>query len=263
VVGDAHLDVIVSLTGPLAADTDTPAHTRLAIGGQAANVAAWVAALGGRSRVIAARATDLAAELVASELTKRGVELVGPVVEGSTGVIVALSDGGSQRTMLTDRGVGPRLRVGSIDATWLDDCSWLHLPAYTLTVEPVARAGLAAAAAARERAARISVDMSSTAAILSFGVTAFRDLIGHLRPDLVFGNKAETDLVGDLPGIEVISKLGAEGVLIDGRHYPAAQTMPVDATGAGDAFAAGYLVGGVALALEAAARAVATIGGMP
>jgi sugar/nucleoside kinase (ribokinase family) len=37
----------------------------------------------------------------------------------------------------------------------------------------------------------------------------------------------------------------------------------VDATGAGDAFAAGYLLGGVSLGLSAAARAVATMGAMP
>jgi sugar/nucleoside kinase (ribokinase family) len=37
----------------------------------------------------------------------------------------------------------------------------------------------------------------------------------------------------------------------------------VDATGAGDAFAAGYLLGGVSLGLAAAARAVATMGAMP
>jgi ribokinase len=263
VLGDAHLDVVVSLAGPLAADTDTPALARLALGGQAANVAAWVVELGGQSRLIAARATDLAAMLVASELANRGVQLVGPVVEGSTGVIVALSDGSSQRTMLTDRGVGPRLDAGSFDAAWLDRCSWLHLPAYSLTAEPVGGAALAAAAAARDRGARISVDLSSTAAITGFGVPAFRDLLGILRPDLVLGNRAETDLVGELPGIELISKLGADGVLVNGRHYPAARTRPVDTTGAGDAFAAGYLVGGVTCGLEAAARAVATIGGMP
>jgi hypothetical protein len=37
----------------------------------------------------------------------------------------------------------------------------------------------------------------------------------------------------------------------------------VDSTGAGDAFAAGYLLGGVTLGLEAAARAVAQMGAMP
>jgi len=263
VLGDAHLDVVVSLTGPQAPDTDTPASTRLSVGGQAANVATWVVALGGRGRLIAATGTDLAAKLVTSELISRGVELVGPVIDGTTGIIVALSDGGTQRSMLTDRGVGPRLSAASITTSWLDGASWLHLPAYSLTSEPVAGAALAAVTAARDHDARISVDLSSTAAISAFGVAAFRDLLGGIRPDLVFGNKAETDLVGDLPGTEVISKLGAAGVVVAGRRYPAAQTEPVDATGAGDAFAAGYLVGGVALGLAAAARAVATIGGMP
>jgi len=263
VLGDAHLDVVVRLTGPQAIDTDTQASTRLSLGGQAANVAAWVVALGGRSRLIAATAKDLAANLVTSELINRGIELVGPVIDGTTGIVVALSDGGSQRTMLTDRGVGPRLTATSVSAAWLDGCAWLHLPAYSLTAEPVAGAALAAVTAARERGARISVDLSSTAAISAFGVAEFRDLIEEVGPDLVLGNKAETDLVGDLPGTEVISKLGADGVAIGGRRYPAAHTEPVDATGAGDAFAAGYLVGGVALGLAAAARAVATIGGMP
>ena len=261
-LGDAHLDVVVSLRGSQATDTDTPARTRLTPGGQAANVAAWVVALGGRARLIAARASDLAADLVARELASRGVELVGPKIEGSTGVIVSLSDG-SQRSMLTDRGVGPMLAADAIEVGWLDGCSWLHLPAYSLTIEPVRGAALKAAQAARHYSARISVDLSSTAALAEFGVTAFRDLIDSLRPDLVFGNQAETDLIGDLPGIEVVSKLGAGGVVAGGHRYPARPAEPVDATGAGDAFAAGYLVGGVALGLEAAAKAVATIGGMP
>ncbi len=266
VLGDAHLDVVVSLSGSFAPDTDTPASTSLTVGGQAANVAAWVVALGGRSRLIAATATDLAAGLVASELRGRGIELVGPVIEGRTGVIVALSDGGRQRSMLTDRGVGPLLGPGAIEAGWLDDCSWLHLPAYSLTSEPVRGAALAAAHAARGRSnARISVDLSSVAAISEFGVAAFRGLLDVVRPDVVFGNRAETELVGELGelAVEVISKRGADGVLAGGRHYPAAATEAVDATGAGDAFAAGYLVGGVALGLQAAARAVAKIGAMP
>lgn len=263
VLGDAHLDVVVTIWGPVAPDTDTPARTRVTPGGQAANVAAWVAALGGRSRLIAARATDVAAAVVASELARRRVELVGPVVDGHTGVVVSLSDGGSQRSMLTDRGVGPLLTAAALEPGWLDGCSWLHLPAYSLTSQPVQEAALAAAAAARSQAARLSVDLSSTTAIAGYGVRRFVGLLAELRPDLVFGNRAETDLIGELPGAEMITKLGAGGVVVAGQHYPAAVTEPADATGAGDAFAAGYLVGGVHLGLAAAARAVATIGAVP
>jgi len=262
VLGDAHLDVVVRLAGPLAPDTDTEASTSVGLGGQAANVAAWVVALGGRSRLITARATDLAAGLVAGELSRRGVEVVGPVVGGRTGVVVSLSDGGA-RSMLTDRGVGPLLPADAIDPAWLDGCAWLHLSAYALIRNPVQGAALAAARAAASRSARLSVDLSSTAAIAGYGVAEFREVIALLRPDVVLGNQAEADLVGALPGTEMIVKRGAGGVLAGGRRYPAVRTEAADATGAGDAFAAGYLVGGVALGLAAAARAVATIGAMP
>jgi ribokinase len=263
VLGDAHLDVIVAIAGPIAADTDTPATSRVSVGGQAANVAAWVSALGGQGRLITALADDPPAGLVASELASRGVDVVGPVISGHTGVIVSLSARGADRSMLTDRGVGPLLTASVIEAGWLDGCSWLHLPAYSLTTTPVQGAAFAAAEAARARSARLSVDLSSTAAIAGYGRTAFLGLLRGLQPDLVLGNKAETDLIGELPGTIVITKLGPGGVIVDGQHHPAATTEPADATGAGDAFAAGYLVGGVHLGLAAAARAVATMGAMP
>jgi sugar/nucleoside kinase (ribokinase family) len=61
----------------------------------------------------------------------------------------------------------------------------------------------------------------------------------------------------------VVVKYGAGGVRINGQHWPARPTRPLDSTGAGDAFAAGYLLGGVELGLDAAARAVSTMGAMP
>ena len=80
--------------------------------------------------------------------------------------------------------------------------------------------------------------------------------------DLPIG--VRTALAGELPpGCELVVKLGARGVRAAGTVYPARPTRPVDPTGAGDAFAAGYLVGGIMLGLEAAARAVATMGAMP
>jgi sugar/nucleoside kinase (ribokinase family) len=120
-----------------------------------------------------------------------------------------------------------------------------------------------AALAAAALAPRLSVDLSSTAALRGYGVARFRELIGHLSPDVVFGNEAEAELVGDLPATEVVVKLGHRGVLAGGKRYPALPTRPADSTGAGDAFAAGYLVGGIPLGLEAAARAVAKMGTMP
>jgi ribokinase len=263
VLGDAHVDVVVRVSWPLAEETDTPATTALGIGGQAANVAAWVRALGGRSRLIAARGTDPAERLVAAGLAHLGVQVVGPVKPGRTGVVVSLSDGGHKRSMLTDRGVGTELAAADLRAEWLDGCDWLHIPAYGFAREPVRGAALAAAASARARSARISVDLSSTAMIEAYGVGGFRELIASLAPDVVFGTEAEAALVAGVLDERLVVKLGADGVRTAGRHYPAVQAVAVDSTGAGDAFAAGYLIGGVEVGLTAAARAVAKMGAMP
>jgi len=99
VLGDAHLDVVVCPDGPIAEETDTPARTWAGAGGQAANVAAWICALGGEARLIAARGSDLAAGLVAADLARRGVAITGPVIDGATGVVVSLSDGGTSRSI--------------------------------------------------------------------------------------------------------------------------------------------------------------------
>ena len=264
VLGDAHLDVVVCPEGPVAEETDTPARTWVGPGGQAANVAAWIAALGGQARLIAARGTDQAARLVAGDLQHRGVSLYGPVIEGPTGVVVSLSYDGARRSMLTDRGVGPELSAEGLDEAWLAGCGLLHLPAYSLTRSPVSGAALAAAA----RVPRLSVDLSSTAVLHDYGVARFRALLSRLRPEVVFGNEAEADLIGELggtglAGTDLVVKLGARGVRAGGTVYPAHPVDAVDPTGAGDAFAAGYLVGGISTGLAAAARAVAKMGAMP
>jgi sugar/nucleoside kinase (ribokinase family) len=263
VLGDAHLDVVALVSWPLAEETDTPAMSSISVGGQGANVAAWVAALGARSRLITARATDFGAGLVTDELGRLGVEVVGPEVPGRTGIVISLSDGGQRRSMLTDRGVGTKLAAAELSDVWLDGCRWLHIPAYSFASEPVRGAAMAAASAASARSVRLSIDLSSTAMVEAYGTASFRELIVALRPDVVFGNQAEAALIGDVVGERLIVKLGADGVRAAGRHYPAVPTVPVDSTGAGDAFAAGYLVGGITLGLQAAAQAMAKMGAMP
>jgi sugar/nucleoside kinase (ribokinase family) len=62
----------------------------------------------------------------------------------------------------------------------------------------------------------------------------------------------------------LVLKRGARGCSFDGDERSALPVEEVvDTTGAGDALAAGYLVGGPDLALEAAARCVQKLGTMP
>jgi ribokinase len=91
-----------------------------------------------------------------------------------------------------------------------------------------------------------------------------RARVEALSPHAVFANEAEEEIVGGPIGDATwIVKLGARGARVGGETWPARPAEVVDTTGAGDAFAAGWLVGGIDLALEAAARCVARLGSMP
>ncbi|HKO74650.1 MAG TPA: PfkB family carbohydrate kinase [Gaiellaceae bacterium] len=258
-LGDLLLDVVVRLDGPIAADTDTYGRTRVAPGGQAANVAAWTAALGGRARFIGKRADDPAGAMLADELRRRGVELAGPVEDAGTGTVVSVATPDGKRTMLTDRGIAPDFARDELDASWLDGCEWLHIAGYSLARPPIREASLAAAALAP----RVSVDLSSTAAIEAAGVEDFRALLDRIRPQIVFANEEEAALVGEVETETVVVKRGAGGIVVSGTEYDARPAEVVDTTGAGDALAAGFLLGGPELGLDAAARCVATMGAYP
>ena len=196
-LGDLLLDVIVRLDGPLRPGTDSRASTRVDSGGQAANVAAWTVALGGRARFAGTLGGDPAALLARAGVERRGVEVVGPAAEGEAGgVVVSLvaEDGG--RTMISDRGVSPRLSPADVDEAWLDGCDGLHLSGYSLLRSPIDEAALALAGAARRRGVRVSVDLASTGAIADYGVDRFRARLHTLGPDVVFCNEDERDALG-------------------------------------------------------------------
>jgi ribokinase len=266
-LGDLLLDVIVRLGEPLASGADALATTQTAAGGQAANVAAWAVALGAEARCISRRGDDLPAQLVTSELVGRGVELAGPPAGGRNGIVVSLVGADGERTMASDRGVAPELSPDDLDPAWFA-CDCLHISGYALLATPIDSAALRAAELARAGGAKVSVDLSAWTRIREYGPVRFRERLEQLAPDLIFANEAEWEIVGAAYGLAptAVVKRGARGLLVLGEErveLPARDGEVVDATGAGDALAAGFLVGGPELALEAAARCVAKPGAMP
>jgi len=89
--------------------------------------------------------------------------------------------------------------------------------------------------------------------------------VESLEPDVVFANEEEDELFGGpLEGVAWILKRGAHGCSFDGIERAALEVAEVvDTTGAGDALAAGWILGGADLALEAAARCIQRVGPMP
>lgn len=275
-VGDVMLDVLVEAPAGLVPDDDTPARITFAPGGQAANVATWVVALGGAARVYGPRSDHGHGLLIEEELCARQVPLVGPTVQ-RPGSVMSLVAGGT-RSMASDVGDAGWLSEVA-PGPWLEGVDWLFVSGYALLRAPDPELLVAVAATARVGGSRVAVDLASAAMIASLGATRFRELWQRLSPAVVFANDAEwraTHPPGEpLPSsgfgtggrTVLVLKHGARGAtfVIDGvadrRTPPPGQA--VDATGAGDALTAGYLVGGVDLAMATAARCVAQVGAQP
>ena len=271
-LGDVLLDVVVLLSEPLAPGGDVRASTRAGAGGQAANVAAWAAELGAEARCIAKRGDDPTGDLVARELAQHGVELVGPVGAGATGVVVSIVRDGD-RSLASDRGVAPSFAPEELDAPWVV-CDVLHLSGYALLRDPMAETAVLAARLAREQGARVSVDVAAWTEIRDYGPVRFRELLDELAPDVLFATEAEWELLGGayLTAPVGVLKRGARGFSVfteDAKlDFAAVEAEVVDTTGAGDALAAGFLVGGsleeaARRGLDAAALCVAKVGSLP
>ena len=186
------LDVIVRLDGPLVPGDDRMATTRVGAGGQAANVAAWAAALGAEARFVGKRGADAAGELAAARATRAAASSVAGPAAGRTGVVVSIAAAG-ERSMASDRGSAPELAPDELDAAWFD-CDVLHLSGYALLREPIAAAPPGGAARPRGAARRVSVDLSAWTLIDD----RFRERRARLAPDMVFATEREQAAFGGL-----------------------------------------------------------------
>ncbi len=263
--------------GGWALGSDTPARIHITAGGSAANTATWLAGTGTPVTLVAAVGADAAGRARVAELTAAGVDCALQRTGGSTATVVVLS-GPMERTMLCDRAANRLLtseHVASVVAG--TPAGHLHLSAYPLfdpQSRPAARTALTAARAA---GMSTSVDAASAGPLREVGPAAFARWVG--RVDLLLANLDEARVLLDDPTAEpasaarallelaaqVVVKLGAQGALCadtDGvTSVPALPVAAVDVTGAGDAFAAGFLAARSAGAgPDAALRAGAVLG---
>lgn len=248
-LGDLVEDVVVWLDEPLAIGTDTSGSIIRTRGGSAANVASAAARLGGVGvRYLGCVGSDPAGDSLVAGLHEAGVD-VRVQRRGRTGTILVLVEPGGERSMVPDR--GSALLLENVADEWLDGLSVLHVPAYGFCGEPLATSVLDALRRARERGITTSIDASSVGALRGFGRDRIRSLLADLSPDHLLANADEADFLGVeepgyLPYTTVVVKHGAQPTVAwTGGQRVEVPVQPVtdvrDTTGAGDAFAAGYL----------------------
>ena len=256
VVGDCTLDVIVRPDGVAQAGGDVGARVTVGPGGQGANVAVRLARQGVSVRLVTALADDAAGRLLAADLADEGVELVRLPAERS-GTVVALLDDAGERTMLSDR---VSLDSQAVAAA-LHPTDWVHASGYPLADAQMGEA-LAVALAASHPGRRVSVAGGSFQPRAA-GAADVRERLAMVRPDLLILHLDEAAVVlGDGPESVGAAAAGLAAVMPDtmavvtgGRDGSAAAgcglalavspdapiARMVDATGAGDAYAAGMI----------------------
>ena len=284
VVGDIMTDVIARPRGPLAKGSDRRADIRFAPGGSGANQAAWLAAFG--------IAVDLVARVGADDIAAEAARLEGAGVtphlaadsERPTGRLIALIDPDGERSFFTDRGANEALEAADIPDAVVEGAAHIHLSGYAFFAPSSRAAALDLMRRARETP--VSVDPASAEFLREVSAQKFLGWTNGAA--ILFPNEEEAAVLAGSDEHEtqcarlaarfplVVVKRGSAGCEAaagEQRWRIAAPAIaPVDTTGAGDAFIAGFLAArllggtiktGLERAVAAGARAAMTVGARP
>jgi sugar/nucleoside kinase (ribokinase family) len=280
-IGDAVVDVLASASDELLAEEglvkgsmqvlDADGATRLYArlsqareisGGSAANTMAGVASLGGRAGFVGQVARDQLGEIFTHDIRALGVEFNTPPIDSSTptGRCLILVTPDAQRTMNTYRGAAHELGAAALDHEQIRDAAILYLEAYLWRSAGPRAAMDAAMRTAHGAGRKVAFTLSDIACITNHREEMMA-MFASGGVDMLFANEAEilsltqaADLERALAAVEkmvplVVITCGERGALAargsERVSVPIARIGRgvVDTTGAGDLFAAGFLVG--------------------
>ncbi|MEO8882697.1 MAG: adenosine kinase [Devosia sp.] len=237
-----------------------PAGKRQISGGSAANTAAGVASLGGRAAFIGKVADDDLGDVFADDLKRTGVQYgVSRLSDGpatARSMILISPDG--ERTMNTYLGACHQLTTADIKEDEIGGAIVTYMEGFLWDPAEAKKAFVMAAHYAHKHERATSFTLSDPFCVGRYR-EEFLDLIRSKTIDYVLGNIEElkslyeTDNLG--AAVQAIAKdaelaaitMGADGAMV--VHNGEITTVPayaidrvVDATGAGDLFASGFLL---------------------
>lgn len=257
VIGDANPDLVLSgdIEPAFGQVERLVEDAHLTVGGSAAIAAIAAARLGLRVAVCGVVGDDVFGRFVRDELRSRSVDVEGlTVLDGRpTGVTVVLARS-ADRAILTHRGAIGDLTVERIDRRLVDRARHVHVG--SLFLQPALTAGLPPILeGVRTRGGTTSIDPNWDPAERWDG--GLREVLAHT--DVFLPNEVEATRIAGVEPLEravaalaassgarlIVAKAGPDGAMAaDGDRIvraPAPVVEPIDATGSGDAFDAGFL----------------------
>jgi sugar/nucleoside kinase (ribokinase family) len=172
------------------------------------------------------------------------------------------------------RALGAAARTVTAAAVGEVEVTALHVPGSSLVGPPLGEGARQGAAVARRSGARLSVELPAWRDLREAGPLAVRALLDELEPDVLLATPAEWQILGGayLAAPLAVLRRGIASCTVftaDARlELEGPPCDPLDPTGAAEAFAGGFLLGGSLeeagrRALAAAARCAATSGPLP
>lgn len=228
-------------------------ETTQAPGGANCNTMRAISLLGGQSGFIGKVGDDNLGEFYEEALLKAGVSSYLIKTEGPSGACTVFISPDGERTMGTFLGPAPTILPEEITDDVLRNYDCIHIEGYLIVNEELVRETM-------KKAKRLGLKVALDLANYNI-VNAYKGLLEEVIPqyvDILFANASEAEAFTGLPAQEAVKALekqvhvalvtlGKDGSLIgsEGKfyHVDAEGGKPVDTTGAGDNFAAGFLYG--------------------
>ena len=229
-----------------------PLGVQLVAGGSAANTISGAAIFGMETAFVGKVGDDDLGALFKSDQEQCGIKsILLKGVHPSGRAMVFITAPNAERTFAVYLGAALELVPEDLDPEWFDGYDYFHIEGYLVQNQATVRRAVELAKAA---GCKISLDMASYNVVEAN--LAFLQEIVENYVDIVFANETEAEAFTGLSPREALDeiaknceiavvKIGKDGSMVrSGNEYhfiPSWPAVAIDATGAGDTYAAGFL----------------------